>query len=362
MPIRPFLARVASEYDRTAKMSSEIQKFVRSATDVFADAVPPGYLVGGHGGQGTPTPTPWVGILDPDITDDPKHGLYIAYLFSADLVNVTLTIQQGMEEVSRRLGTTVARSVLRQDAEKIRASMAEAVPHELLEPFDLRFDYWRQKAYAAGSVAQTTYATAALPDESTLREDLERFFRVLGDAAHARATLLLSSPGALTAGGGQGQENPGEIDPLAHFKPKSSEDYIALLTTRSLVKTRRHEALIDRFGRHVASLGWIPSTEEHPLDLTLRRRGARTRVIVEAKVVRRGNSTQAVREAIGQLFTYQFHLVPENEMPETPLVALFSETIGDAYVALLDRLNIVAVWVDGSSWNASIRATGLDLI
>jgi hypothetical protein len=85
----------------------------------------------------------------------------------------------------------------------------------------------------------------------------------------------------------------------------------------------------------------------HPRDLTLRRPGEE--VLVEAETVG-PNAEPAVREAIGQLFTYQHLLYRERSKPDPILLAVFSEPIGDAFVSLLNDLGIAAVWLENGAW------------
>jgi hypothetical protein len=94
----------------------------------------------------------------------------------------------------------------------------------------------------------------------------------------------------------------------------------------------------------------------HPRDLTLRR--AAEEVLVEAETVG-PNAEFAVREAIGQLYTYQHLLYRERQKADPELLAVFSEPIGDAFVRLLNALGIAAVWLDQGSWRGSRAPEGL---
>jgi hypothetical protein len=90
--------------------------------------------------------------------------------------------------------------------------------------------------------------------------------------------------------------------------------------------------------------GWTPATNVHPRDLTLRRSGEE-KVLVEAETVG-PNAEFAVREAIGQLFTYRHPLYRGRQKDDPTLLAVFSEPIGDAFVELLTGLGIAAAWLD----------------
>ncbi len=88
------------------------------------------------------------------------------------------------------------------------------------------------------------------------------------------------------------QEQAERVDPLAHFRPKDDSDYLAQLAGRTIIKSRRHERLVRDYGEWSQSQGFVASTTEHPRDLVLRRDGYEW--LVEAKVLYRGNATEAV--------------------------------------------------------------------
>ncbi len=144
-------------------------------------------------------------------------------------------------------------------------------------------------------------------------------------------------------------------EPLRDFKPKSSAEYVSVVKQAILTKSRSHEKLVDRYGRWVADQGFRPSTKEHPKDIVIRRQADEW--LTEAKVIYRGNATNAVRAAIGQLLTYRY-MMPGGT---TGMLALFSENIGEAYVHLLESLGIASVWSEGGKWRGSTGAvtTGL---
>jgi hypothetical protein len=145
---------------------------------------------------------------------------------------------------------------------------------------------------------------------------------------------------------------------LREFAPKSDSDYVAHLVGKKLVKSRRHETLVKQFGDHAKFLGLAPATNVHPRDMTLAPSG-QDEWLVEAKVVYNGNVTHAVRETIGQLFQYRHFLYGAGD--QVQLLALFTEPIGDAYVALLESLGIAAAWKAEGGWagNQSAAEAGL---
>ncbi|WP_405853757.1 DUF3578 domain-containing protein [Streptomyces sp. NBC_00090] len=361
MGIRDLLSEVASTYDRTAGSGREVkgQKVLRSVASRADLDLPAGFKAEGHGGQTTPAATPWIGVFDERGERDPKKGLYLAYIFSADLKNVSLTLQQGITWLEERLGKGRAREDhLRRQATRLRRAVRRQERHGWVDEPELRDGAARPKAYEAASVIAKTYDTSALPSDSSLLEDLllgieslrraEDFDRTwwLGDAPDVEVSYELTGEGWTDA------------DPLAGFHPKDSSEYVARISARQQVKKRSHEDLIKDFGLHVLDRGYIPITRlQHPKDLVLRQREAPEvsgeEWLVEAKVVRNGNPTQAVREAVGQLYEYRHFLYQRQSEPF--LIGLFSERIG-AYVPYLEAQGIASIWRDGAGWDGSPKA------
>jgi hypothetical protein len=167
-------------------------------------------------------------------------------------------------------------------------------------------------------------------------------------------------PWALTSAGWSAYRDlVGEdsVDVLANFKPKDSRAYRAHVEGRLLLKARSHEALIADFGLWVASRGFTPVTTVHPRDLVLRSDDQEW--LVEAKVVYEGNATNAVRESVGQLLSYAYFLYGARR---PMLLALFSESIGDAYVDFLESLHVQAIWRTASGWGGSASAVTSGLV
>ncbi|MFF6777783.1 MrcB family domain-containing protein [Streptomyces sp. NPDC012637] len=357
------LSEVATTYDRTAGSGREVkgQQVLRGIAKRTDLALPLGLKAEGHGGQTTPAATPWIGIFDADGHLDPKHGLYLAYIFSADLRNVTLTLQQGITWLEERLGRGRAREEhLRRHAERLRRAVRRQERQGWVNEPELRDKAARPKAYEAASVIAKVYDTADLPSDVTLMEDLLMGIESLRRVEEAdRLWWASDAPGALEMFYEPGSHGPQPVsDPLANFRPKDSSDYVAHIKARQQVKQRSHEELIKDFGHHVSERGYEPITLlQHPKDLVLRLHGV-TEVsgqewLVEAKVVRNGNPTTAVREAVGQLYEYRHFLY--QGCPKPYLLGLFSEAIG-AYAPYLEEQGIASIWRDGSGWGGSPRA------
>ncbi|MFF0274738.1 MrcB family domain-containing protein [Streptomyces sp. NPDC004330] len=360
MGMRDLLSEVARTYDRTAGsrrdvVGQQVLRGVASRTDL---ALPHGYKAEGHGGQATPAATPWIGVFAQDGESDPKRGLYLAYIFSADLRNVTLTLQQGITWLEERLGRGRAREEhLRHHAARLRRAVSRRESLGWVDEPQLRDKAARPRAYEAASVIAKTYDTAGLPSDVALMEDLLAGIAFLHQVREAdRVWWTGDEADVLEMSYEPGAHNGPIGDPLADFHPKDSSDYVVEIKARQQVKRRTHEKLVEDFGGHIATCGYDPITRlQHPKDLVLRRQGAAEgeEWLVEAKVVRGGNQTVAVREALGQLYEYRHFLYQGQDDPF--LIGLFSEEIG-VYAPYLENHGITSVWRSGAGWAGSPKA------
>lgn len=346
MDVEDFLTAVATGYDRHAGLNTPTQDLLRSAGEQLAEHVPGGYLIHGSGGRGTATLSPWVGVFDPDETTSPQRGIYIVYLFAEDLGSVTLSVQQGITDLSNAIGGAAAREQLANGAAAIRTRLGVAVAG-LDAAMHLRSSGTRQRGYEAGNIAAVSYRIGALPPEATLRADLARILGVYELAISAKREVLLTTPGAITT---PSSVSTSELDdPLRDFKPKDDSDYVSAVTGGNQVKSRRHERLVADYGLWAHAQGWRPSTKAHPVDLMLYGQGDPW--MIEAKIVYHRNAAQAVRATLGQLYEYRHFLRPASRM-----LALFSEPIGAAFATHLETCSIASVWPTDGAWHGSPTA------
>lgn len=62
------------------------------------------YISRGSAGQGVWAAVPWIGLFDKDIVQSAKKGFYIVYLFSADLTEAYLSLNQGWSFYHEKMG------------------------------------------------------------------------------------------------------------------------------------------------------------------------------------------------------------------------------------------------------------------
>jgi hypothetical protein len=348
MDLSTFIKTVAESYDRRAGLGTPTQDLLRRAASHLQSHVPGGIHIVGSGGKGTATLTPWVGFFDPDETMSPEEGLYVVYLFAADLGSVCLMLLQGITKLDRELGHREARLRLAAEAQAIRAALPTGALDGLETSVELASSGFRQRAYSAACIAAREYNASALPSEHELRNGLLRMLDLYQEAIDVKQQVAVTStPTSTTTVAAQ--RETARTDPLSYFRPRDDSEYVARVEARELVKSRRHETLIREYGEWIQARGFRASTAEHPKDLVLQRDGDEW--LIEAKVLYRGNATDAVRAAVGQLLQYRHFLCHEDALPR--LVALFAEPVGGAFVTFLETLGIAVVWKENGVWVGS---------
>lgn len=344
------------------------QKHLQEGRRELQDLLPPiGLRVKVSGAAVNLPAIPWIAILNPDITTTAQSGLYVVYLYDKSLTRVFLTVNQGVtthreawRTRERPRGITIDKAAideLKSESELIREGLPVRFQEATLGYISLDSTQFLPLAYEAGAIAAKAYDTDSLPSEESLRADLHLFLQIYDSAIAVRTNLTSLNPTKFytpTAREKGQTETKGEDI----FEPKSSADYIAQIAAHTQVRSRSHESLVAAFGQYAKQMGYEPVTNVHPRDMILR---GEHEVLCEMKVVK-ANAEFAVREAIGQLFTYRYFYHSQNEH-QPILLAIFSAPIGNAFVELLEQLGITSIWsLGGTSWDGSPSASVLGLL
>ncbi|MFD8232745.1 MrcB family domain-containing protein [Streptomyces sp. NPDC059696] len=368
MHLRDLLIRIAETYDPKSGTSHGVpaQDLLREVERMTDLPLPHGFVASGYGGKGGASSTPWIGVFAKSINVQAQEGLYLAYIFDATRASVTLTLQQGVTRLSDtypKLGDRLRE--LKRRARHLRAGLEpELAAHWAHTPvFASKLE--RPRAYEAASVAARRYEIASMPTEEALAEELRVASLLLRDAAAShRVWLQQPSENEPLVYEGAGHLPLSGDDPLDGFRPNDSSDYYVHIKGGRRRRERPHEELIKDFGLHVVMRGYQPITlGMYPRDLVLRRPAMdqQRSWLVEGKAVKKGNATQAVREAVAQLFEYSYYWHQKRGEPKPHLVALFTEDIGH-YAEYLEEHGIASVWrVEGADWAGSPTAVSWDL-
>lgn len=352
-------------YDRSAPKTQPAQQELYR----LRREPPAGLPIGLHvrvSGQGINLPVvPWITLLDPSVTKKVTEGLYLVYLYAADLEAVFLTMNQGATQHKNLhkdagLGDTAAESAAIQEianeTAQIRGALLAESPDLPVDGVHLGSSLFLPRAYEAGAIACRRYDLNALPTELELRADLSRFDLIYRRSVEIKDHLVAADPQShrTTA---RSRSTAAGVDPEPVFRPKDGDEYVRTTEARRTTVSPRHESLIRDFGEHVAGLGWTPATNVHPRDLVVTSPSGE-HWLVEAKTVG-PNAEFAVRDAIGQLLAYRHFWYRIDRRPEPTLLALFNEPVGDAFLDLLFDLGIEAIWATTSGWTSTAGADSL---
>lgn len=352
-------------YDRNAPKTHQAQQALYGLRRQPPAGVPIGLDVR-VSGQGINLPVvPWITLLDPSVTKKVTEGLYLVYLFAADLQSVFLTMNQGATQhknlhTDAGLGDTAAEAAAIQEianeTAQIRGALLAEAPDLPVDGVQLGSSLFLPRAYEAGSIACRRYDLTALPREQELRADLARFDLIYRRSVEIKDQLVAANPQShrTTA---RSRANAPAIDPEPVFRPKDGADYVRDVPARSTTVSPRHESLITEFVAHVSALGWTAANNVHPRDLVVTSPGG-DHWLVEAKTVG-PNAEFAVRDAIGQLFAYRHFYYRQPARPDPKLLALFHEPVGDAFLVLLGDLGIEAICATTSGWSSTPGADAL---
>jgi len=159
-------------------------------------------------GKGNWSRTPWIALLDTNVTTTTQQGMYIVFLFAEDLSSVYLTLNQGMTELVNQHGQPQARAEMANVATKTRAAVgAELEPEFILDNnVDLRTSSWRSTLYQDGAIAHVRFEIPGIPTDHDIDFLLEKLLSAYAKAAGLTKTrvpqsISLPEPGASETSG-----------------------------------------------------------------------------------------------------------------------------------------------------------------
>lgn len=107
-----------------AKLTSDIDS---SISDIITKNIPQqlslmlnnNYIIKGSVGAGRATRTPWISILDKEITTSTREGVYVVFLFASDFKRIYLTFNQGTT-VPGQFGPRLSKKEISANSQDIR--------------------------------------------------------------------------------------------------------------------------------------------------------------------------------------------------------------------------------------------------
>jgi 5-methylcytosine-specific restriction enzyme A len=222
MPLRETLQTILTDYPKAKSEPLEghpLAQFIRhdaeAAVQQALGELGTGLLVEGSPGQGNWAAVPWISVFDPVITTSATRGYYVVYLFHANEHVVHLSLNQGTTAVRDEFAGKT-REVLANRAEFMRKRVAECGQLLPVQTIDLGSNAKLPGDYVAGHALGTSYTLDALPNEATLRTDLQNVVRAYR---------------ALTFRGGI----EGDVEPQAEL-----EDEFKIPAQATVVETRKY--------------------------------------------------------------------------------------------------------------------------
>jgi hypothetical protein len=367
MSLRELLsAPAALNYDHSGDSQQPAQKALLQARRELSAYVPIGYRVKKSGVAVNLPVIPWISILNPELTTTTQAGLYVVYLYSADMKTLFLSMNQGYTrhaEVAENQGLRGktkrqrACETLRTEALDLLAGLQarELVPVRNIETISLGADGDLPKGYEAGHIVGFEYSFSKFPSDDVLQNDLDAMFTIY-DATRAINDEIRSL--------GQTERITVSTDPktvmkkstktditAGFFEPRTTSEYVAHFTKMTYQVSPLHEALLTEFAKYAESKSWEPKNKKiGARDLVLVGMSG-AEILVEAKTV--GQSQElVVRQAIGQLFSYRYVYYQGEDIP---LLALFNRPISDLWQGLLTSLSIDFIYSHENKW----QGTGL---
>lgn len=359
MDIRQALTGVAS-YSHLAGRDQAAQQHLAEVRRNPPPEFPLGLkvLVSGSG-QSLPR-VPWIALLDKDVTETAQDGLYLCYLFTEELDGVYLSMNQGATQHLRvatdaghkgRAAERAAIEEIREETRLLRSLVTDLLPPDSDAQIDLRSQAFLPLGYEAGNIAGVRYSLSALPPAPTLADELSHFLALYSACIEVKDQLAANRQLKTSARSARRRVENHPLKP--EFKPKNSSEYIANVKASTQRRTRKHESLLDAFADDLNAAGHVPANNVHPRDLTIEANGDHW--LVEAKTVA-VNAEEAVRAAIGQLFSYRHFYYRSTKRDDPRLLALFDSPIGTAFEELLASLDIEVLCRTQGTWQGSEAA------
>jgi 5-methylcytosine-specific restriction protein A len=188
MALRETLQRILTDYGDALAAPLEghpLAQFIRrEAAETVSAALGElgaGLVVEGSPGQGNWATVPWISVFDPAITTSATRGYYVVYLFHAHIPVVHLSLNQGTTAVREEFHGR-AREILRDRADLMRKRVGDFAKKLTVHAIELGSMARLPGDYVAGHALGVSYSLDTLPDETTLRSDLQivvRAYRAL---------------------------------------------------------------------------------------------------------------------------------------------------------------------------------------
>lgn len=155
-----------------------------------------GMIVKGSAGMGNWTSSPWIAVINNKETDGAQEGVYVVYLFSEDMENVYLTLNQGVSRIIDKNGRKKAHEILQYQAKNVRLN-------HIITEFNADDNIKISNKYPGSDYEKSTifykkYISNQLPVNEKLEADLKylvNFYNdILNETEVLTANVIFSFP------------------------------------------------------------------------------------------------------------------------------------------------------------------------
>lgn len=177
-----YLEAKATKFGKAAAMWAAMERAQAALAALTAEH--PHIVVKGSVGQGNWATVPWIALMDERLTDTTQQGVYLVYLFRADMSGVYVTFNQGVTQLKKSLGWSAAKKRLIEVAREQQARFGDRLRPSFTcaEGIDLRATGLGAE-YEASTIAWRLYERGALPSPEVLVDDIQRLLAVYEEFA-----------------------------------------------------------------------------------------------------------------------------------------------------------------------------------
>lgn len=169
------VAKLYAAEDRENFAGSSIGKIITKDIPLIlnkeANINPTRFLVVGSIGKGQYAEIPWISVFNKSITESATKGIYIVYLYTADMKGIYLSLNQGYTYFKDSFGSKKAKQEIERMADTLRNIVY--IPDSMrMDTIDLKATKPLGKGYMAGHIAGKYYDLKNMPSECDMISDL----------------------------------------------------------------------------------------------------------------------------------------------------------------------------------------------
>ena len=184
----------------TIKNAKTVADIDKSVSDVITKLIPQelkslinndNYKICGSVGKGRATNTPWIAMLDKDITTSTRNGVYVVFLFSTDLKQVYITLNQGTT-IPGKFGPRLNNKRIEDNSKRIRSLLNESNP---IFRDDGMADI-HDKGYRKGAIYYTLWDVSSTNNKALLDLYLQVYekYKSLSTGKHKSSDVIQQEP------------------------------------------------------------------------------------------------------------------------------------------------------------------------